>query len=65
MRVELIWYSKESAMAKEKRQIKTRGQEQVLQSKSAQPVNRQGKYQPIPQEEELKKHGDKIRNVRG
>ena len=52
-------------MAKEKRQIKTRGQEQVLQSKSAQPVNRQGKYQPIPQEEELKKHGDKIRNVRG
>jgi hypothetical protein len=52
-------------MAKEKRQIKTRGQQQALQSQPAQTGNRPAQRQAKPQDEMLKKHGDKIRNVGG
>ena len=50
-------------MAKGKRQIKARGQGQTLQSRPAETGNRSTQRRPKPQDEMLKKHGDKSRQI--
>ncbi len=51
-------------MAQEKRKIHTVGQKKTMQQNQPAPGRRQP-LQAKPAEEELKKHGDKIRNVGG